>query len=244
MIHKKTLNSAFRKFEEAYLLLRKREDRIFNVQEISLLPDLPENHTHYSEWMKRKHSYELFSEYINQKEYKSILDLACGNGWFLNRLSSRFDRIVGVEVNELELDQAEKVLQNHEDLSLHLGDIFQLNLNETFDIITINAAIQYFQPFQAIINKLLTMLNKDGEIHILDSPFYPDEDESKQAKMRSEKYYAENKAAVLSDFYHHHTLKDLKKFNHDILYNPLSFSNRIKRKLNPQSPFHWIKIYQ
>jgi len=244
MIHKEKLNSDLEKFDEAYLRLRKSEDRIFNVEEIGRLPEVPKNHIHYHEWLKRKHSFEMFSEYIDKSQFNNMLDLACGNGWFINKLASKFNNITGVEVNAFELEQAEKVLQKHNNTSLHLGDIFELKINELYDVITVNAAIQYFDPFEKIVNRLLSLLTKDGELHILDTPFYQNHHASKLAKERSDKYYAQNDEPSLSAFYHHHNLLDLQKFNHEILYNPFSLTNKIKRKLKASSPFYWIRIKQ
>jgi len=244
MIHKWKLNKSIKEFDQAYLEVRTKEDRIFQPTEIENLPDVPSDHIHYSEWMKRKHTFEMFNKYLGENDFKTILDLACGNGWFLNKLASRFEKVVGIEVNELELEQAEKILDKHNNTSLHLGDIFKIKLDEKFDLITINAAIQYFTPFEKIVNKLLSLLSKNGELHILDSPFYLNKTESKLAKKRTQSYYSQNGAPGLSAYYHHHNLIDLKKFKYEILYNPNSISNKIKRKLRPISPFFWIKITQ
>ncbi len=242
MIHKSNLNSSLKKFDQSYLNLRKKEDRIFNIEDIKQLPDVPITHIHYSEWMKRKHTFEMFISYLKNKEVNSICDLACGNGWFLNKLAFMFRTAVGIEVNELELNQAAKVLAKHDNIKLYLGDVFDLQLDEKFDIITVNAAIQYFNPLNKIINKLLDLLTDNGELHIVDSPFYRDEKESLKAKERSEDYYKKNGAEELNNFYHHHNLSQLKKFNYKIMYDPYTFSNKIKRKISPQSHFHWIKI--
>ena len=42
----------------------------------------------------------------------------------------------------------------------------------SIDIIIINAAVQYFPDFKRLLEKLLTLIKENGEIHIIDSPFY------------------------------------------------------------------------
>lgn len=242
MLNKKILNHKLKEFDQAYLDLRKRENRIFELHEIERLPKVGSDHIHYQEWRKRQHSFSMFTEYVNHMNFKSICDLACGNGWFLNQLASEFNRVVGIEVNDFELHQAEQILGKYKNVDLYLGDIFELNLDEKFDIITINAGIQYFHPLENIIKRMLDLLTPNGEIHILDSPFYKNKADSELAKARSKSYYTNRGSESLSRFYHHHCLDDLQSFNYKLMYNPRSIINRLKKSMKVQSPFYWIKI--
>jgi len=242
MLNKRLLSNELKQFDQAYLDLRKREKRIFELHQIEKLPLVDNDHIHYKEWKKRQHSFLMFSNYLKQKNFTSICDLACGNGWLLNQLAPRFNRVVGIEVNEFEIHQAEKILDKYKNTDLYLGNILDLNLGEKFELITINAAIQYFNPLEIIIKRMLDLLTPDGEIHILDSPFYKNKSDSKLAKARSKSYYSDQGSESLSDFYHHHCLEDLQAFTYKLMYNPNTISNKIKQKLKHCSPFYWIKV--
>jgi hypothetical protein len=82
------------------------------------------------------------------------------------------------------------------------------------------------------------MLNKDGEIHILDTNFYRTH-EVAIAKKSSENYYSLIGFPEFSKYYHYHTLNELNTFAVDKLYDPSSVKYILKRHKNP---FAWFRI--
>ena len=183
-----------------------------------------------------------FLNYIKQSQHRhNILDLGCGNGWLSYKMALLQQQVVGVDVNLLELEQAEQCLQGLPNTKLILGDIFKIPFEEKFSIIVMNAAFQYFPKPQDLIRRLLTLLSTDGEIHIMDSPIYKKEQVA-AARSRSHKYYEENGQAEMKDFYFHQSWANLEDFDYKILYDPSLITNRLKRKVVIDSPFPWIKI--
>ncbi|HCK65663.1 MAG TPA: hypothetical protein DHW49_05310, partial [Anaerolineae bacterium] len=85
-------------------------------------------------------------------------------------------------------------------------------------------------------------LKPKGEIHILDSAFYAD-DEIPQAMKRSEEYYSSLGFPEMSRYYFHHRVSELQKFSPKWLYRPNLFALRIKRMFGKvDSPFPWVMI--
>ena len=91
---------------------------------------------------------------------------------------------------------------------------------------------------EKILNDSLKRLKPGGEIHIVDSNLYR-QSEISAARLRSNEYYKAIGFPEMSDQYFHHPLVDLKLFNHNILYDPHSIINKLKKNKNP---FYWVCI--
>jgi len=231
-------------FEDIYLNVREKENRIYSDSELIALPFASSSNPHKNEWDLRAKSFLRFKEYLKTKKRDlNILDIGCGNGWFCGQLSRSFDHnFYCADVNLTELKQGRKVF-NSEHIKFVYADIFNAEIPQaSFDIITVNAAVQYFPDLNKLLNKLITLLNENGEVHILDSPFYS-ESEAVNAKKRTMDYYSSIGFKEIAKNYYHHTRNELSEFKFEILYQPNSISNKIKRLISiADSPFPWIKI--
>ena len=191
-------------FEKIYLKVREKENRIFSDAELKQLPFASESNPHKKEWDLRAKSFQRFKEYLKSKKQNlNILDLGCGNGWFSGQLSKSFNHIFFcVDVNLTELKQGRNVF-NSEQIKFIYADIFKADIQSTFfDIIIINAAVQYFPDIKRLMEKLLTLINENGEIHIIDSPFYS-ETEVDNARKRTVDYYRSIGFPEMTKNYHH-----------------------------------------
>ena len=231
-------------FEETYLKVREKEKRIYTDDEVKTLPFATDKNPHKDEWELREKSFKRFKKYLESKEENlRILDLGCGNGWFCGQLSKSFNHsFYCVDVNLTELKQAARVFKS-EKLKFIYANIFAAEmLIGSFDLITINAAVQYFPDLQKMLVRLLSLIKERGEIHILDSPFYAD-DEVENAKKRTGDYYESIGSPEMADRYFHHTYGELGDFKRRYLYQPPSAIKRIRRLITPKdSPFPWIVI--
>ncbi len=82
----------------------------------------------------------------------------------------------------------------------------------------------------------------NGEIHIIDSPIY-DEDEATKAKKRTQNYYSSWVFRKCQTITCHHTWKELSDFKFKIFYDPNTFSAKFKKLFGVHdSPFPWINI--
>ncbi|KYG79452.1 hypothetical protein AWW67_13870 [Roseivirga seohaensis] len=229
-------------FEESYNLIRKKEERILNLDEIKLLPQTDPQYIHHKEWNQRVGSTNKFLNYIRTKRKPKVLDLGCGNGWLTHKIAIEADYVTGVDINKLELEQAEQLLSEFKNVKLIYGNILDINFEDKYDIILLNASIQYFESVPLLLNRLRLNLTNQGEIHILDSPVYGSNREAMNARKRTEEYYNKNDAPHMVKFYFHHTFQSLKGVDYTVMYNPKSIVNRLLKRFIPISPFFWVCI--
>jgi len=192
MSDKGTLNSAAT-FDQLYFRLRQKEGRIYSDADVAALPFMYASHPHYAEWVIRKHSQKALISYIERKNtFTDILEVGCGNGWLSSRIAKAINaEVTGLDINTYELDQANRVFRNISNLNFinsHLQD--EKLKDEKFDMILFAASIQYFASLKQIIQAAIEHLTLQGEIHIMDSPFYQIQ-EAAAARKRTKEYYEE-----------------------------------------------------
>lgn len=228
-------------FEEKYVALRRKENRVYSDSEVAQLPDIDIHHQHYKEWKIRKASAKKLTDFLSGKKRPlKILEIGCGNGWLSNLLSGIEDSdITGLDINTEELLQAERVFRSNAQVRFLYGQFNSDILADCkFDVIVFAASIQYFQSLKEIINAALMRLNELGEIHVIDSPLYPEE-EVLAAKKRSKDYYAMQGFPEMVEHYFHHSIGVLQSYNFKILYKPSLIKNKLFRN---NSPFPWVCI--
>lgn len=226
-------------FSDKYLAIRKKENRVLTDDEVKILPLTNSKNSNYKEWKVRKKTADRFIKYLQAKDNKlTILDIGCGNGWFSHKMSQLKHNILGLDVNLEELEQANRVFKN-EFLQFVYADIFDLKKQflHKFDIITLNASVQYFSNFDSLKKTLIQFLKSNGEIHILDSPFYYS-NEIPSAKQRTLDYYTKIGFPEMAKYYFHHVKEKIKDF--DVLYQPKSSLYKIILRQN-DSPFMWVR---
>lgn len=228
-------------FSEAYIALRRAEERIYSDEEVMQLPLSNPAHVHSREWNLRKVNAERFRTYLQKKNKElKVLDVGCGNGWLTNLLSSipRI-HITGTDINLAELEQARRLFGTGTSKRFVYGDIRSGILEpKMFDIIYFAASIQYFESFHAVISAALRLLKPGGEVHLMDSIFYQPP-EVEKARYRSKIYFELKGHQSMQQYYFHHSLEDLEPFNHQFLHHPGRLISRINARNNP---FFWIRI--
>ena len=229
-------------FENHYLQVREKEKRILSDEIVAALPRTPPSYIHHSEWKLREASSKKVLTYLKNTRPKTALDIGCGNGWFTNKLASVSENVIGLDMNLHELKQANRVFE-HTNLTFCYADIFSEKLpHKTFDLITINAAIQYFPDAKQLFNQLLELLSDNGEIHIIDSPFYP-KHELVAAKERTAAYFDKMECPEMANSYFHHSWSVLDDFNHTVMFDPSTLTQRAARKLGfTVAVFPWIVV--
>jgi len=238
----KSVNNESAWVKNLYQQLREKEGRVYADEEVWQLPQIDSHHRYYREWQLRKRSARRLIQYLQRKKGRlSILEAGCGNGWLSHQLASiPQSRVIGIDINTAELQQAIRVFSPVANLEFLYGDMRSEALSDMkADIIIFAACIQYFPSLPAIIEHSLKRLNRGGEIHLLDSPLYaPGETEA--ARIRTLDYYTELGFTGMADHYFHHSLADLTSFNYKILYQPSNFSFQLSTFKNP---FPWVCIY-
>jgi SAM-dependent methyltransferase len=231
-------------FENIYLKVREKENRIYNDNLLRTLPDIKSTHPLYSEWKIRKTSLKKITEYLKSKDsILNIMELGCGNGWLTHRLAAvRNSYVIGVDINKVELEQAARVFNSFNNHKFFYADIFAdyFELGD-FDIIILASSIQYFCNINYLMERLFYLLKRKGEIHIIDSPIY-NSSEIYKARQRTGKYYKKMGCPEMSAFYFHHSINDLEIYDPVLLYNRKKGNFFSKFFKNPDSPFPWIMI--
>jgi ubiquinone/menaquinone biosynthesis C-methylase UbiE len=228
-------------FEERYIALRRKENRVYSDEEVLKLPEIAVQHQHYKEWMIRKESIKKLITWLKKKKQPlKILEAGCGNGWLCNQLSKiENSEVTGLDINLIELKQAERVFKNNQHLKFVYGEIrSDVLTDKKFNVIVFAASIQYFQSLKELLNIALKRLDESGEIHIIDSHFYPRKDVI-SAKQSSKNYYTMLGFPEMSDYYFHHSFEELQSYNFKVLYKPSLIKNKLFRNNNP---FPWICI--
>jgi cyclopropane fatty-acyl-phospholipid synthase-like methyltransferase len=238
-----------RSFEQVYLELRAYEHRIYTDDVVKQLPFLKDEQLLKiplikKEWKVRRRSAAKLIRHLSRRNPKSILEIGCGNGWLAHRMAASFPAttIVATDINQMELSQGHRVFSGfHDNLTFQLVDIFKGPIDTQFDCIIAAGSIQYFADVRKTINTLLDLLLPNGEIHLVDSPFYTLA-EIRAAKVRSESYFDQCGCPEMKNYYHHHLWKELEDFHFQVRYDPLLTWNRLGQKIRNDSPFPWIVI--
>jgi ubiquinone/menaquinone biosynthesis C-methylase UbiE len=144
--------------------------------EVAKLPFIGRGHPHYPQWVPRQASWRRLVHYLSdQKSAASILEVGCGNGWLSHQLAAvPGSRVVGLDPNFMELQQAARVFRRQPNLKFIYGDFYSDVLQGlSFDIIVFAAVIHHFPSLSQVLEEALPYLRPRGEIHILDSRLYP-----------------------------------------------------------------------
>jgi SAM-dependent methyltransferase len=209
-------------FADAYCQLRQREGRLADDALLAQLPFVGRGHPHRKEWRVRQCSLERLLQHLApQAGVLDILEVGCGNGWLSARLAANPNwRVTGTDINAIELQQAQRVFGHLPNLRFVQGDIrHHLLGGQTFDVIVFAASVQYFASLKDIVGTALAHSSLRGEVHIMDTAFYP-ATELAAARQRTIDYYTAMGFAQLADWYFHHSLQALEGFQYKLLHRP------------------------
>ena len=104
--------------------------------------------------------YPPLKDIIINKEDFNILDVGCGVGWFVNSLSFFFKKIqvTGVDYNQIAIDFANNIKEKMKLKSSFLKqDLFDMNFNKKFDLVTSIGVLHHTNNCLEGINKLLEL---------------------------------------------------------------------------------------
>lgn len=216
--------------ERLYIAVRDAEKRVVSDELLKQLPNAPESYQHYKEWKIRADSFKRFHNYLD-KNYNgkklNILDVGCGNGWMTHLLYQQGHTVTAVDLNIVELEQAERVFGTNENLQWVYADVLsEIIAGAPFDIIVFGASCQYFLDIDVLTNCLTPLLKQNGGIHLLDSFFYTKENIN-AAIRRTKDYYFNIGYPQMANYYHHHLSSDLKQLGYKKLF-PTFFSGKGK----------------
>ena len=224
-------------FEEIYLKVLHKENRIYSDAEVNELPKPFFYNLHRQEWEMRTKHFQRLRLYLKKLDKPlKIMDLGCGNGWLANQLAEIPNtEIWGVDINLSSLQQARRVCTKS-NVHFAYGDIYSdLFDTDSFDMIILNRTIEFFPNLPRLINRCRNFLPIGGEIHILDSPIFA-EKELDAARQKTFQNFETVGVPEMSVLYFHHSRSAFQSFDNQFLYTP----SRWKR--GKDSPYPWIRI--
>ena len=107
----------------------------------------------------------ILFEKIQIKEKDRVLDVACGNGWFLANLMKKNNiEAHGIDISSKMIEIASNTYPN---INFKIGTSNKLDYKDNFfDIITVNAAFHHFPEPDKFIKEVKRCLKKGGKIYI------------------------------------------------------------------------------
>jgi ubiquinone/menaquinone biosynthesis C-methylase UbiE len=226
-------------FESAYIALRRKEQRLFSDEACGRLPFVEHQHPHHNEWLVRERSVKRLCKYISKKrQSQNVLEVGSGNGWLSAKIaSSTKSKVLGIDINSTEYEQAIRVFGKQSNLRFQLGSLRDVASNE-FDLVIFAASLQYFPSVSEAIEAAFGCLKSAGEVHIIDTHFY-ETSSLLPARNRSKIYFDVMEQPNMLAFYFHHRAEKLKEYNSKYLYNPAGLLHYFNRN---KDPFPWIRI--
>jgi ubiquinone/menaquinone biosynthesis C-methylase UbiE len=230
---------------DLYLLVRKKEGRLYPDHIVKNLPTFPFDEPQKVEWRARENSTKRLISYLARLPVPLfVLELGCGNGWLTHKLGSiNGVRVIGLDLGGIELKQASHLFSSP-NIGFLCSDIFRPPFPQnSFDVIVLASVIQYFADLPNLFTILQPLLTKRGEIHLMDSPIYKKRD-LPSARERTVTYYTSLGIPEMAGNYFHHSTDELYNYSPEWLYRPDSWRVRLARFFgNIDSPFPWLRIH-
>ncbi len=107
-----------------------------------------------------KHSLNYFSKHRFGK--KTLLDIGCGNGIFMDEAANSGWSVTGIETS-LDLFSYLKKTYTYKFIQ---GDILTTHIKQKFDLVTLNQVIEHFSEPKLLIKRCYELLNNRGLIYI------------------------------------------------------------------------------
>lgn len=106
-------------------------------------------------YSKNKWDYDEALEIVLKYKPKSLLDVGCGYGYFIEKIQNAVDAAAGSEFNQLAVDEC-----NKKGIKVYTSDLSQIE--EKFSMITAFQVLEHIKEPDNFVKKLLELLDKNG----------------------------------------------------------------------------------
>ncbi|MFZ2025111.1 MAG: class I SAM-dependent methyltransferase [Microgenomates group bacterium] len=107
-----------------------------------------------------KHSLKFINKF--KKNRKTLLDIGCGSGIFLNEAITNKLQVSGIDISSKMVNY----LKSKYNFPVYLGDIVSTKISYLNDIVSLNQVIEHFSKPRTLIKRCYKLLNKNGLIYI------------------------------------------------------------------------------
>lgn len=124
-----------------------------------------EEYAHVQKNMKDSLIQFILQDNKNNIEVKNILEIGCGTGYLTSALIELFPKahITAVDIAPGMITEIKSKIKN-DSVDFICGDLEEMELNNTYDIIISNATFQWFNHIPTTLEKLYNVLNLNGTL--------------------------------------------------------------------------------
>jgi 2-polyprenyl-3-methyl-5-hydroxy-6-metoxy-1,4-benzoquinol methylase len=103
---------------------------------------------------------------IKGRQYSSILEIGCGEGYFLEMYLLLSDRILATDISKLALKKAKERVGDKKNIEFRQFDIVRNNLDERFDLVICSEVLYYLtlDQLKSIIPKVFGYMKEDSNL--------------------------------------------------------------------------------
>ena len=129
-----------------------------------------------SEQMEKGHGSTVnqFLDKLSLKENFSFLDIGCGNGWVVRKMSQKLSCVnaIGIDKSKLMIKNAKSKISSEKE-SYFVTELESWNTKEKFDVIFSMESLYYSVPMEPALKKVFKLLKKGGTFYC-GTDFYSD----------------------------------------------------------------------
>jgi ubiquinone/menaquinone biosynthesis C-methylase UbiE len=109
---------------------------------------------------------------LHGKNFKTLLDVGCGNGTFLSMVLNKFDvGVSGIDISPGMIEKSKELLDGRADLKVGDSDRLPWN-NKSFDIVSCIASFHHYPSPKLVLKEMKRVLMPGGML-IMADPFTP-----------------------------------------------------------------------
>lgn len=94
----------------------------------------------------------------------SVLDVGCGDGFFMRRLARLGYRAIGIDVSELAIDLARRVLAAHPHCEVHCTPIESFGPDAHYGLVTCGETLEHIEDDRAFLHQIQRLMRPGGTL--------------------------------------------------------------------------------
>ena len=105
---------------------------------------------------------KIFVESLQLDKSKSILEIGVGTGRLAMKVAPLCRKFIGIDVSPKTINRAKDNLKYFKNVTLICDDFLTYDFNKKFDVIYSSLTFMHIEDKQTAINKVASLLNKNG----------------------------------------------------------------------------------